>query len=135
MVNERSNYNGDIKIGENKHPDLYYFKGEGVVQVVSAKTNDAYPGSDLHRTLVLFKTKDFSEPLLIDVFKVNSDNENQYDLPLWYQGHLMQTNFEYKKETTTLKQLGDSAGYQFLWKEAVGRNAGRQCKINLVWQR
>ncbi len=129
VVNERSNYNGDIRIGENKHPDLYYFKGEGALQVVSAKTNDAYPGSELHRTLVLVKSKDFSEPLLIDVFKVNSKNNKQYDLPLWYQGHLMQTNFEYKKATTTLKQLGDSAGYQFLWKEAVGENKGENAKL------
>ncbi len=129
VVNEKSDYNGDIRIGENKHPDLYYFKGEGAVQVVSAKTNNAYPGSELHRTLVLFKTKDFSEPLLIDIFKVNSDSKSQYDLPLWYQGHLMQTNFEYKKETTTLKQLGDSAGYEFLWKEAVGHTNGDNAKL------
>lgn len=96
VINEKSNYEGDIKIAENYHPDLYYFQGKGNVQVVSAKTNNAYPGSELHRTMVLLKDSSFQEPLVIDIFKVVSENKNQYDLPIWFQGHLMQTNFEYK---------------------------------------
>lgn len=131
VVNERSNYNGDISIAEGLHPDLFYFKGGGDIQLVSAKVNNAYPGSELHRTLVLLKDKNFREPILIDVFKVKSDSKNQYDLPIWFQGHLMQTNFDYKKETTNLQTLGTAHGYQHLWKEATGFS--KDGNVNISW--
>ncbi|CAN5739128.1 hypothetical protein BH11BAC3_BH11BAC3_15440 [soil metagenome] len=129
VINEKSDYNGDIKIAENFHPDLFYFKGGGDVQVVSAITKDAYPGSKLHRTLVLLKDKNFREPILIDVFKVASNNKNQYDLPTWFQGHLLQTYFDYKKEATNLTTLGKDNGYEHLWKEAVGNAKDSLAKI------
>lgn len=129
VINESSDYNGDINIAENLHPDLFYFKGEGDVQIVSARSDNAYPGSDLHRTLVLLKDKNFEEPILIDIFKVASGNKNQYDLPSWFQGHLLQTNFDYKKEATNLTTLGTANGYQHLWKEAVGYTKGANAKI------
>lgn len=130
VVNETSNYKGDIKIAENFHPDLFYFKGDGDVQVTSAKTNNAYPGSELQRTLVLIKDKNFREPILIDIFKVSSETKNQYDLPTWFQGHLMLTDFDYKKETTNLTTLGTANGYQHLWKEAVGKPKNDNAKIS-----
>jgi hypothetical protein len=129
VINEKSDYNGDIKIAENFHPDLFYFKGGGDVQVISANSNNAYPGSELHRTLVLIKDTNFREPILIDVFKVASETKNQYDLPIWFQGHLMQTNFDYKKEATNLTTLGAADGYQHLWKEAVGNSKDGNAKI------
>ncbi len=121
VVNETSHYKGDIKIGEKYHPDLFYFKGTGDVQVLSAKSNNAYSDTKLHRTMVLVKDENFHHPILIDVFKANSDKNNQYDLPIWFQGHLLLTNFDYQKEASTLNTLGEAHGYQHVWKEAVGK--------------
>ncbi|MEJ7626061.1 MAG: heparinase II/III family protein [Ferruginibacter sp.] len=129
VINEKSNYNGDIKIAEKYYPELYYFNGNGNVQIISAKTNNAYPGSELHRTMILMKDKNFREPVVIDIFKVNSETNNQYDLPIWFEGHLMQTDFEYKKETINLTTLGIGNGYQHLWKEAVGNSKSNNAKI------
>ena len=112
VINETSHYNGDIRIGEKHHPDLFYFNGNGDVQVVSAKDNNAYPDSEMHRTLVLVKDEAFRHPILVDLFKVSTPEESQFDLPVWFQGHLLLANFDYKSEKTSLNTLGDGHGYQ-----------------------
>ena len=130
VIDETSHYNGDIRIGEKHHPDLYYFDGAGNVQVVSAKSKNAYKDSELHRTMVLVKEENFRHPILIDVFKATSENKHQYDLPVWFQGHLLLTNFEYDSALTSLNTLGDGHGYQHLWKEASGKAKGDNAHIN-----
>jgi len=130
VINETSHYNGDIQIGEKHHPDLFYFKGEGNVQVVSAKDTNAYEDNELHRTMILVKDEGFQQPILIDVFKVTSKTKSQYDLPVWFQGHLLLTNFDYQPELATLNTLGTGHGYQHLWKEAVGKSKGSNAHIN-----
>ncbi len=130
VINETSHYNGDIRIGEKHHPDLYYFHGAGDVQVVSAKSGNAYPDTELHRTLILVKDDHFRHPILIDVFRATSAENSQYDLPVWFQGHLLLTNFEYEAELTSLNTLGDGHGYQHVWKEAVGTTDSGHAYIN-----
>ena len=130
VINETSHYKGDIRIGEKHHPDLYYFNGTGDVQVISAKSKNAYEDGELHRTMVLVKEEDFRHPLLIDVFKANTKTNSQFDLPIWFQGHLLQTNFDYTSELASLHTLGDGHGYQHLWKEAVGESKDNQAQIN-----
>ncbi len=130
VINETSHYEGDIRIGEKHHPDLFYFHGSGPVQVVSAKSQNAYPNGELHRTLVLVKEDHFRHPLLIDVFRATTQTNSQFDLPIWFQGHLLLTNFEYDPELTTLNTLGDGHGYQHLWKEASGKTESGNAHIN-----
>jgi hypothetical protein len=79
--------------------------------------------------MALIKDENFRQPLLIDVFKVNSDKSNQYDLPNWFQGHLLQTNFDYQSATNALSTLGKGHGYQHLWKEARGQSKEENAKI------
>ncbi|MCL4116256.1 UNVERIFIED_CONTAM: hypothetical protein GTU68_048567 [Idotea baltica] len=130
VINETSHYEGDISIGEKHHPDLFYFNGEGNVQIVSAKDRYAYNDSELHRTMLLVKDEEFRQPFLIDVFRVTSENESQYDLPIWFQGHLLLTNFDYQSEMSEMKTLGTGHGYQHLWKEAVGKSNEDNAHIN-----
>ncbi len=130
VINETSHYQGDIKIGEKHHPDLYHFHGSGNVQLVSAKSRHAYPATEMHRTMVLVKEEDFRDPILIDVFRVNSDKPSQFDLPVWFQGHLLQTNFDYESAVGKLEPLGDDHGYQHLWKEATGKTDSGNAHIN-----
>jgi len=59
--------------------------------------------------------------LIVDLFAVKSDATHQYDLPFQYSGHLINTSVKYTANTTQLEQLGTKNGYQFLWKEAVGK--------------
>jgi len=130
VINETSHYNGDIRIGEKYHPDLYYFEGEGDVQVVSAKSMNAYEDAVMHRTMVLVKDKNFEHPIVIDVVKANTKTKSQFDLPIWFHGHLLLTNFDYDADLTALNTLGNGHGYQHLWKEASGKAKGENAHIN-----
>lgn len=130
VLNQTSHYQGDIKIGEQYHPDLYYFHGTGDVQIVSAKSKHAYQDTELHRTMVLVKDEAFRHPILIDVFRVDSDTENQFDLPVWFQGHLLQTDFEYESASNGLQPMGDGHGYQHIWNEATGKSGNGNAHIN-----
>ena len=71
--------------------------------------------------MALFQDEAFEKPIMIDVFRVSSNAENQYDLPLWFQGHLLETNFDFQTENT-LQPMGENHGYQHLWKEAEGKS-------------
>lgn len=125
VLNETSHYEGKVKEAEANHPDQYFFDvSNPKVQVVSAKEVHAYPDAQMHRTLVLLKDENFRNPLLIDVFRVESEKENQYDLPIWFQGHLLSSNFEYAAQTEQLNTLGKGHGYQHIWKEASGKSSG-----------
>jgi len=125
VINEKSHYEGEVKAAEAHHPDQYFFDVSNPdVQVVSAKEVHAYPDAKMHRTLVLLKDENFRNPLLIDVFRVESEKENQYDLPTWFQGHLLSTNFDYAAQTEQLSMLGEGHGYQHIWEEAKGKSSG-----------
>ena len=76
---------------------------------------------ELHRTMALIKDDNLENPYLLDIIKINSDTENQYDLPFYYLGQLMSTNFHYKIPEV-LKPLGVKSGYQHLWIEGEGNS-------------
>lgn len=131
--NGTSHFNGDYETGSKHHSVKYVFDSENEdLQVVSAKENNAYPGTRLHRTMVVIKDAGFSNPYVLDVLRVTSDTLNQYDLPFYYLGQLMQTNFEYNTPTS-LAPLGTSNGYQHLYKEGSGVSKGGNIKFNWLW--
>ncbi|WP_139957401.1 alginate lyase family protein [Flavicella sediminum] len=120
VQNETSHFTGKYAIGSKHHSELFFFDDANEnIQIVSAKENNAYPGTQLHRTLALIKDEAFSKPFALDLIKVTSDKKNQYDLPYYYFGQIMETNFDYKVESS-LKPLGKKNGYQHLWKNASG---------------
>lgn len=123
--NETSHFNAEYEIGSQHHSDLHYFSSENEnVQVVSAKETNAYPGTELLRTMAIIKDEDFEKPYLLDIMKVTSATANQYDFPFYYFGQLLLTNFEYKTPET-LKPLGTKNGYQHLYLEATAKaNSG-----------
>ena len=130
VINETSHYEGKVKEAEAHHPDQYFFDAKNPnVQAVSAKDNHAYVGATMHRTFFLIKDKSFRNPILIDVLRVESENENQYDLPTWFHGHLLSTNFEYAAQTQRLTTLGNGHGYQHIWEEANGKSSGEGNQI------
>jgi hypothetical protein len=119
--NETSHYNGEFEIGSKHNPELNYFSSENEnVQVVSAKENNAYPGTEMLRTMAIIKDEDFEKPYMLDIMKVTSNEYNQYDFPFYYFGQILWTNFEYKTPNT-LKPLGTKNGYQHLYVEATAK--------------
>lgn len=119
--NETSHFDGKYGVGSQHHSDLYFFDAtDADVQVVSATERNAYPGTKMQRTMALIKNENFEKPFLLDIFKINSHTENQYDLPFYFMGQVLQGNFEYDSPTT-LSALGESNGYEHLYLEGTGK--------------
>ena len=129
IQNETSHFQGKYEIGSLHHSSKYVFNVVNQnLQVASAKENNAYPGTKMQRTVAFIKDDSYANPYLLDIMKVVSNKSNQYDLPFYYLGQIMQTSFEYKKLSEPVI-LGKSNGYQHLYKEAVGVSNGENAKL------
>lgn len=130
VVNEKSHFDNKFKVANEHHSEGYIFNiNNKDFLFVSAKEINAYSGVEMHRSMALFEDEAFEKPIVIDVFRVSSNNENQYDLPLWFQGHLLNTNFDFQTENN-LSPMGEKYGYQHLWKEAEGNSNDGNAQIS-----
>ncbi|MBC3759175.1 alginate lyase family protein [Hyunsoonleella sp. SJ7] len=130
VQNETSHFQGKYDIGSQYHSEKYIFSSENdILQVASAKENNAYPGTQLHRTFVTIKGEDYENPYVLDILRVTSETSNQYDLPFYYLGQIMKTSFEYSKLAIP-EVLGKKHGYQHLYKEATASSDGNPIKLN-----
>ena len=119
--NETSHFQGKYEIGSQHHSELHFYDASNTaVQVASAVESNAYPGTEMRRTMALIKSESFEKPFLLDILKVSSDSENQYDLPFYFMGQVIQVNFEYESPKA-LSQLGHKNGYQHLYLEGSGK--------------
>ena len=122
--NETSHFEGRYEIGSEYHSQLHFFDAsDSRVQVASAVETNAYPGTTMTRTMALIETDRFEKPFALDIFKVISDTENQYDLPFYFMGQVMEVNFAYDSPST-LRALGETNGYEHLYLEGAGRPSG-----------
>ncbi|WBU89702.1 heparinase II/III domain-containing protein [Cellulophaga omnivescoria] len=130
VQNQTSHFNGEYSVGSKNHSNQYLFNISKKIKVVSAKENNAYPGTELHRTLALISDTTFiQEPFVLDIFNVSGTSPNKYDLPFYYQGQIMQTNLNYNQQNT-LKTLGTKNGYQHLFVEALADAPKDNLKFN-----
>lgn len=130
VQNETSHFKGKYDIGSKHHSEKYVFEtSNDSVQVSSAKEENAYPGTKLQRTMVMIKDSDYENPYVLDIMKVQSDKANQYDLPFFYLGQIMQTSLEYSKLESP-EILGQENGYQHLYKEAIATSNGENFNLN-----
>ena len=128
--NETSHFGGKYEIGSEHHSELHFFDtSDNRVQVVSAFENNAYPGTVMKRTMALIKNARFEKPFLLDIFKVISDKENQYDLPFYFIGQVMGTNFAYDSPSA-LRALGEKNGYEHLYLEGTGKPSGNNTVLS-----
>jgi hypothetical protein len=118
-VDEKSHFSGKIDISEQFHSDRQYFEGANTdVQVMSATDTNAYKNVKMQRTMMMINDARFTKPIVVDIFKVKSPAEHQYDLPYYYMGHFIYSNTEYKAFDKNMSPFGAANGYQYLWKEA-----------------
>lgn len=121
-VDERSHFNANMKVSSDFHSHINYCDYNNPdLQVVSGVERNAYPGVEMNRTTAMVKNAHFEYPVIIDIFRVQSDTVRQLDFPFYYKGQLVSTTFEYNKNVSELKALGTKNGYQHLWLEATGK--------------
>ncbi|AIY14813.1 alginate lyase family protein [Cellulophaga baltica] len=128
--NETSHFEGKYEIGSQHHSVLHYFSSDNDnVQVASAKEVNAYPGTEMLRTMAIIKDADFDKPYVLDIMKVVSNKANQYDFPYYFLGQVLNTNFEYKVPET-LRALGSKNGYQHLYVEGTAKSEKENTKFS-----
>ncbi len=109
---------------------MHYFSSDNEnVQVVSAKETNAYPGTEMLRTMAVIKDEDFEKPYMLDIMKVTSKTVNKYDFPYFFLGQVLKTNFEYKTPKT-LNVLGNKNGYQHLFVEGSAKASSENSKLS-----
>jgi hypothetical protein len=129
--NQASHFSGDYETGSKFHSELHFFDASrSDAQVVSAREPNAYPGTQMQRTMAIIKPAHFEKPFVLDIFKVASETRNQYDFPTYFMGQVLETSFEYESPST-LAALGDANGYQHLYLEATGKPSSED--IQFTW--
>ena len=129
IQNETSHFNGNYEIASENHSEKYLFDvSNSNIQIASAKELNAYPGTEIHRTIVLIKNENFESSLVLDLMRLTSKTENKYDLPYYYLGQIISSSIE-NKTPEALSILGKSNGYQHLWKEGWGVSKGENFKM------
>ncbi|RMA82291.1 heparinase II/III domain-containing protein [Umboniibacter marinipuniceus] len=112
VVNETSHFDGDVKLGNLNAPTLNTFNVSEELVLTSATINTAYDGVLLGRTLVSFDLA--GESVVLDIFDVEAETESTLDLPVHYNGQLINTSTDIHSEPS-LQPLSDRNGYQHLW--------------------
>jgi hypothetical protein len=115
VVDETSHFNGKVEIGNKHAPKLNFFETNQFGTVSSGEISTAYEGVELERTLALVNLPELDRTIAVDLFAVNSSKKHQLDLPLHYQGQLIETNFVLQANSEQLLALGKTNGYQHLW--------------------
>jgi len=127
VVDETSHFGGDWKVGEEYYPVPLAFSLGEQVDLTAASMSEAYPGVEFARSLAVLKDPAFVEPAILDVVKVQSESRHQYDLPLYFQGHITFVSHPLQANTESLPMLGRKNGYQHLWLRArASVKAGEQ---------
>ncbi|MBT8066271.1 MAG: heparinase II/III-family protein, partial [Gammaproteobacteria bacterium] len=130
VQNETSHFEGKYETGSQHHSDLYFFDAtQPDVQVVSAIESNAYPGTEMMRTMAIIKSPTIGKPFVLDILNIDSDSGNQYDLPFWFMGQVVQANFDYESPES-LNALGTDNGYQHLYVEGRGYPGSHNTKLS-----
>lgn len=118
VVDETSHFEGDWKKGELNHPEPLVFEMGDSADIAAARMKGAYEGVVFSRVMMLLKSDLFPRPVVLDVLRIESDENHQYDLPLHYKGQITSVSHDLDPSTRTMTALGDDNGYQHLWLRA-----------------
>ncbi|MEL0638290.1 heparinase II/III family protein [Marinomonas sp. TI.3.20] len=114
-VDQKTQNKFNTALAETKFGHKHFFeKNDSKLQGVSASIDGYYDGVMMQRSVLIAEIEVFENPLVIDVYRIISDEYHQYDLPYHYQGQIIHTDFEYTV-APRLKPLGMDNGYQHLW--------------------
>ena len=132
VVDQRSHFDGDPKRAQKSWPVQLYYSDSPQLQISSARIDDAYPDTQMLRTLALLPVAGLSEPLVVDLLRVHSEGQHQYDLPLHYRGQIMRVGAELDSNPQSRPVLGADHGYQHLWVDATARPSAEQAFLTWI---
>ena len=130
VVDEASHFDGRLNVAEQRHPEVLFFDSADEVQIAAANMEDAYEDTSFNRTAALLDGLATDNPVMIDILHASSANEHQYDLPVHFNGHIVDTSHSLEPRTADLRPLGGANGYQHLWLRASAKvDAGERFAV------
>jgi len=130
VVDGQSQNQGDRERADRVHGLPHFFVGTGAVQGMSGFANDHYPGVGMQRSVLLLSHAALKAPVLIDLFRLRSDSEHDYDYALQYSGQICDTTLPVSYNGQQWSALGEASGYQHLMGVA---RADVQHPSRLTW--
>lgn len=133
-VDGASHFDGNEDISEKLHADRHFYTAaDSMLQVMSAKSGNAYKGVQMQRTMAMVRDARLTKPIVIDVLRIVSAEDHTYDLPFYYLGHFLATNVAYTPHDKQRSAMGEKNGYQYLWNEADGKIPANQASVRFTW--
>lgn len=131
VKNKTSHFKGNTQVGEAAYSQHHFSNfDDSKYQITSAIDVNAYADTDMLRTLIMVNDSDFyPNPLLVDVFSLKDEGENDYDLPFHFGRHLLNSSLEPTVPLNALETLGDDNGYQHVWQEGLASIAAQQYSV------
>ena len=129
VVDEISHFRAKEKAGENIAPVQLAFHGEGATQWSIAEVEGAYPDVAFRRALVTIELEGAPSPLVLDLLRVRAGAPHRYDLPLHFNGHVIDAGFPLRSNPAERPVLGKDFGYQHIWVDAVGTPAAEDARL------
>ncbi len=122
VVDGMTQNGNDRDAAEKIHGERHFFDASNPdIQVMSATADGYYAGIDMQRTMFLIRDDRLEYPVVVDVYRVATDKQHQYDMPLHFHGQIMNSNFKYETQSTLQKPLGKAYGYEHIWKTAEAK--------------
>lgn len=123
VVDERSHFEAKLAIAERLNPSPLLFASNDHIQIAAAEMRGAYGGVSFNRTTALVHGIAGDYSVVVDVLNATGSGRHQYDLPVHYNGQIVDVSHALESYTTQLRPLGDANGYQHLWLRARSRVA------------
>lgn len=115
VVNEQSHFYGEVEAADLHHPEVLSFYSGDDYQLSSAKEVNAYDGVEFVRSMLLVNVPSLEHPIVVDVLNVSANKASTFDLPLHFNGQIIDFSFKVKDNKNVMKMLGKRNGYQHLW--------------------
>lgn len=119
VVDERSHFGASEEEGERHAPRQLHFADSPEFSVSIADIDSAYPGVAMKRMLASVAIEGLERPVVVDLLRVTSDRARLFDLPLHYNGHLIEIGPKLSQNLAERPVLGREFGYQHVWVDAT----------------
>lgn len=124
VLNRKSQFSANVKAADAIAPEAVFFDASNPeLQVMSARSAHAYPGTEMQRTMVLINSDELPYPTILDLYQIIGNGKSDLELPFWFQGDLLKSSAGFQANNS-LEPMGEDYGYQHLWEEAQGRGEG-----------
>lgn len=132
VVNEQSHFDGDVTVADMHHPQVLSFYNGKDYQLSSAKEENAYPGVSFVRSMLLVNVPSLEHPIVVDVLNVDANKKSTFDLPLHFNGQVIDFSFKLKDNNDVMKVLGKNNGYQHLWLRNTAKVSGASERLTWI---